>query len=810
MADRASTKPGSRPGLWQSLRTHIAQWRLGSQLTLILALGMFAMVVAVSVGTTIIISQSMTQNFIQNGKNVTGVLAVESALPVLLGSPEGASQAIAVASTFPSVVQAAVYELDGNPLAQSGRSMGWESPPQLQEEDDIAASLERDSGQHWQFVAAVYAENTEPGLDDIDAQQVERQRIGSVRVLISKEPLFAARDNIIAGNIFVLLTVALLLVGALNRLSLTLTRPLRVFVETMSAGAKGEQSNIRVSLTGSEETQLLSGAFNQMMQVLEDRESELATTRDRALAAAKLKSEFAANVSHEIRTPLNGIIGTLNLLSDSEISAKQRELLSLAESSSESLMRMINDILDFSRLSLDQSTINATEFDLYQLLEELLVLHAHAAGAQALDMLLYYDPLLPRLVESDPNKLRQLLNNLINNAVKFTDRGEIIIAARTETDEQGKIWIRLSVKDSGIGIAEQDLRTVFMPYAQSDGSMSRKYSGTGLGLAISEKLAELLRGDIGVHSELDVGSEFYLRIPFRYRMPQAQLPPAVPQQQKILAFGSSEALCEASRNIFELQGWQAEVYTDLQQMLLVLEQLDLFEAEPLLAFFIGAAADSENLLPAMRQMVERFGLDAIVVGADETIASALGGRIEWLPAPLRQAALELALARLQGQEAQLDQPQASDLQVSLQGRRVLLVEDNIVNQRVARAMLEKVGCDVSVAENGLEALEVLASESVELVFMDCQMPKMNGYDATRALRQLDGESAQVPVVAMTANAGPHEKAHCFDVGMNDFLGKPVKLRELIAVTAKWLGDETDRDATTAAVPRAGTGDADRL
>ena len=209
-----------------------------------------------------------------------------------------------------------------------------------------------------------------------------------------------------------LLTVALLLVGALNRLSLTLTRPLRVFVETMAAGAKGEQSNIRVSLTGSEETQLLSGAFNQMMQVLEDRESELATTRDRALAAAKLKSEFAANVSHEIRTPLNGIIGTLNLLSESDISAKQRELLSLAESSSESLMQMINDILDFSRLSLDQSTINSTEFDLYQLLEELLVLHAHAAGAQDLDMLLYYDPLLPRLVESDPNKLRQLLNNL--------------------------------------------------------------------------------------------------------------------------------------------------------------------------------------------------------------------------------------------------------------------------------------------------------------------------------------------------------------------------------------------------------------
>ena len=338
----------------------ISNRRLGSQLTLLVAVGLFGMALSVSIGTSIIINQSLTTNFVQNGSNIAGVLAEQAALPVLIGNPEGARQAIDVVRTFPSVTQVAIYELDGNLLAESGDEIFWHKPEPNKRSDansteNGSATLEYEGKHYWQFASPVNSDNPEPELANLEANRT--QQTGIVRVLISKDQLYQARNNIILGNIVVLLGVASLLMFALRSLSGTLTKPLEDFVGTMAAGARGERSNLRVDLSGSRETQQLSNAFNQMMQVLEDREIQLATARDHALAAAKLKSEFAANVSHEIRTPLNGILGTLNLLGDTGLGKEQQELITLAESSSEALMNLINDILDFSRLSLDQSTL---------------------------------------------------------------------------------------------------------------------------------------------------------------------------------------------------------------------------------------------------------------------------------------------------------------------------------------------------------------------------------------------------------------------------------------------------------------------
>ena len=778
----------------------ISDRQLGSQLTLLVALGMFVMVLSVSIGTSIIINQSLTNNFIQNGKNITGVLAKQSSLPVLLGSPAFAKQAIEVVHSFPSVTQVAIYELEGVLLAESGDAIPWvEVLPQesLQQTDESSVSvLEYDGQDYWQFSSPVKSDSAEPELEDLEATRKQENKIGRVRVLIAKDQLYSARYNIIIGNVVVLLIGATVLVLALNGLSGALTRPLEEFVETMASGARGERNNLRVDLSGSKETQQLSNAFNQMMEVLEDRELQLATARDHALAAAKLKAEFAANVSHEIRTPLNGILGTLNLLSDTVLNRDQKELITLAESSSEALMILINDILDFSRLSLDQAELSNIEFDLHQLLEELMFLHAQSADAASLDILTDYDSALPLLVESDPNKLRQLLNNLINNAVKFTDHGSVLISAKKEVDAQGKLWIRLGVRDTGIGISEKDLHRIFLPYSQSDGSMTRKYSGTGLGLSICEKLAELLHGDIGVHSDISEGSEFYVRIPFSYR-PELVSPVIKEQTYPLLArpiiiYGSTVEICKACQSLSDFYKMEAEICLDIACLKVALEKLSAstntdLNPMPTLMLYCSVDERFESVWSEVEELVQRHHLNTIVVSRTVKSDVIMTDNILLTRPPLRASAFSSAMLSL----LDLDQPQNQVDDISrlpdLSSYSVLLVEDNIVNKRVANVMLDKLGCDVVVAETGLEALDAVNSRHFDLIYMDCQMPKMNGYDASRAIRQMSGEKSRIPIIAMTANIDPQDRIHCFDAGMNDFLSKPFKLEELSALTQKWVG-----------------------
>ncbi|MGB2272015.1 MAG: response regulator [Pseudomonadales bacterium] len=778
----------------------ISDRHLGSQLTLLVALGMFVMVLSVSIGTSIIINKSLTNNFIQNGKNITGVLAKQSSLPVLLGSPAFAKQAIEVVHSFPSVTQIAIYELEDVLLAESGDDIPWVNvtAKELQRQskninssnEASVAVLEYDGENYWQFSSPVQSDSAEPELEDLEATRKQENKIGRVRVLIAKDQLYSARYNIILGNVVVLLIGATLLVLALNSLSGALTKPLEEFAETMGSGARGERNNLRVDLSGSKETQQLSNAFNQMMEVLEDRELQLATARDHALAAAKLKSEFAANVSHEIRTPLNGILGTLNLLGDSGLSHDQKELITLAESSSEALMILINDILDFSRLSLDQSELSNIEFDLHQLLDELMFLHAQSADAANLDILTDYDSELPLVVESDPNKLRQLLNNLINNAVKFTDHGSVLISAVKEVDAQGKLWIRLAVRDTGIGISEQDLHTIFLPYSQSDGSMTRKYSGTGLGLSICEKLAELLHGDIGVHSELGVGSEFYMRIPFSYRseLPNKSVEElAYPlQKHPIIVYGSTLEICKACQSLCDFYKMEANIFVDINGLVLALEKLTAKNIMPTLMLYCSVEDRFDDVWVKVEEQVNRYHLNTVIVSRSvHSEATMADNRLLTRP-PLRASSFSSVMLRL----LKLDHPesQADDISplVDLSGYSILLVEDNLVNKRIANAMLDKLGCHIVVAETGLEALDAVNHQDFDLIYMDCQMPKMNGYDASRAIRQMSGEKSRIPIIAMTANIDPQDRIHCFDAGMNDFLSKPFKLEELASMTQKWV------------------------
>lgn len=790
-------------------------WRLGSQITAMSAGGLFITVIVTAIFSSILISSALSNDYLRSGKNIATVLAEQVRVYVLIGNPEGARRSTEVVSLFPGMEQAAVYEFDGSLLAHFGDDLGW---PAFETRDYLSLAetrLVEDAVDHWEFVAPVFADSAEPELEDQEAKAEKNSLIGWVRVRIGKHQLRQARNKIIIGNIAVISFFSLTLVMALRKFGVFLTRPLEDFVETMRASAEGQDHSLRVDLHGSRETQQLGSSFNHMMQVLEQRDDELAAARDQALDAARLKSEFAANVSHEIRTPLNGIVGTLDLLRRSGLDQQQMEYVELAESASTALVELINDILDFSRLTLDQSSVSKTAFDMHALLEELVVLQSRSRDAASIDILFDYDPRLPVLLESDPNKLRQLINNFLNNAIKFTERGSVRLVATQEAVEEDQIWVRLAVVDTGIGIDEHEQKRIFLPYAQSDGSNTRKYSGTGLGLAISEKIADVLQGDIGVLSEPGLGSEFFACIPCGLPAGREVLRSPRPQSQldRLLVCADSALLVRHLENVASLAGLPTRLLhgQDLLEFIPAIdageavtespalrELLDLRnlrdEAQPVVAYAQSRAQPQPGLGRALETLAGSGLIKLVVVaGGDpgsrqEQQPGAAGPGVVTIDAPLRQRAFVAALDQLQQIERRRESRLHPGETARVPGCRVLLVDDNEINQKVAAGLLRELGCEVALAGDGIEAQEQVLARDFDVVFMDCRMPRMNGFEVTRWIRALSSNAATLPVIAMTANFEPQDQMNCFEAGMNDFLAKPVTLEQISTVLRKWAPD----------------------
>jgi len=767
------------------------------------------------------------------GMRLVESLSRQSTLALLYGDTGSATELVSSFLNFPDVQGVEIVYADGRRLyasdsvaAAPAQQIGIPKAPQLVQE----------STHEWVFSAPVFSGQEQVDSPFADTRGSHREMIGAVRLIMSRQTLANMRSEIVRSGLMVAAVLAALSLLVLFGITQRLTGPMRNLSAVMRRAQAGEQE-ARAVLEGTREVLDMQRAFNTMMEVLRNREQTIALARDQALEqervaqtardqaieqervaqeardraieqgkalkiardqaldSARAKGEFAATVSHELRTPLNGVIGMLDLIVEMDLTGRQLEYVRTARNSADMLLALINDILAFSKIDAGKTMLEVVEFELRDRIEEILALVTPQVQSKGVELAYVVDSEIPASLLGDTHHLGQVLLNLLGNAVKFTETGTIGIRVTLREDDDVHLRLCFEVSDTGIGIAPEAQKRIFDAFSQEDSSTTRRFGGTGLGLAICRELVHLMGGEIDVRSTPGQGSCFYFMLPFiRPREPvqsRSLLPLARPAS--ILLCDDNPLVRESLQTMLVGERVQLQLCADATQALAALR------AARTDGHFDVAIVDEDLIGPDAAEFI-----DALVHGARQFVRLGVRPRADghWLPRlpiahalgkPLRRNALADCLRALLASQLpaprQTTQHDPGRERDSFRGVRVLVVEDNRANQEVASGMLERLGCEAVIAADGLEALEAVARSHFDLVLMDCHMPRMDGFEATRQIRAANAPYSGVTIVAMTANVQKSAMEQCHAVGMNDYLSKPVKLAVLRDMLNRWIEPE---------------------
>ncbi|MCD4755755.1 MAG: response regulator [Deltaproteobacteria bacterium] len=813
---------------------------------------LFTSIIVLTIATisfTIFQIFSTSKASLQELSIVAKTIGINSIAALTFNDRKSALETLSALSAVPDVSTAILFTPDGSPFAHYTRA-GNQKEPLLVKDNSIETAFSR-----------VKIEADEGGfeglplfdsyLDVFEDVHLDGEKIGIVWIQKDMSRLYKSLGAYAIISVSALLFTTLIAYLLALKLQPLISRPIIGLAETMKRVSSEKDYSIRAVKDTEDELGALIDGFNGMLKQIQFRDNELKEHRanlknqvalrtkelsiantklqdtvevlqqakEAAEAASRAKSEFLATMSHEIRTPMNGVLGMTELLLSTELSGRQRRFAQTIQHSGDSLLEIINDILDFSKIESGKLVLETHNFNLRDLVEETAGMLAERAHSKGLELTPVLPIDLPVELQGDSNRLRQILVNLLGNAIKFTDRGEVVVRVDVLAQTGDEVRLRFEVMDTGIGIAPEIRAGIFDAFSQADGSTTRNYGGTGLGLAISRRIVNLMSGEMGVESEPGKGSTFWFTVSLTRRTGKKHhglLPAEDLRGMRVLIVDDNATNREILYNqtiAWEMQNSSAENGAQALEMLHTAavkgETYDIvlldWHMPGMDGIELARRLSADPLIPEMHLvMLSSAGLD------EEAERAAVVGIHRYLNKPVRQSELydclvEIISASVEGQVLQPHGVQTEGAKAVFDAH-ILLAEDNPVNQVVALEMLELMGCRVDVAENGREAVEAISKAGFDLVLMDCHMPEMDGFTAVAKIReheQAGGNGQRVPIIALTADVQKGVQDQCVAAGMDGYLSKPFTQDQLQTVLLRWLDRHGEFNGSKAMEQSAG-------